>query len=109
MKQYSNYHQFTRVGTDDATYTVGRLKLRNVHQASECQGQSCIIHNPSDHSMRTWALNWRGDRHLWERLCPTHGIGHPDPDDLAWHESQGRMYMEVHGCCGCENYFEETP
>ena len=41
-----------------------------------------------------------------ERICK-HGVGHPDPDDLAFKkriaEKFGRdSYDEgIHGCCGC--------
>lgn len=79
---------------------VGPTVLVNVHPAERCQGRACVVHNPSDHHMRTWVLNWRGDRRLMERLCPKHGVGHPDPDDVAWQVSQG-YGGGVHGCCGC--------
>jgi hypothetical protein len=36
-----------------------------------------------------------------ERLCPEHGVGHPDPDDAAFNVRMGRAYLNVHGCCGC--------
>ena len=76
-------------------------ELVNVHSATLCAGRACVIHNPSDHPMRTWRKNWRADTGLMERICPTHGVGHPDPDDVAYHVSQGRDWMSVHGCCGC--------
>jgi hypothetical protein len=52
--------------------------------------------------MRDWPTHWRGDRGLMERICPC-GIGHPDPDDLAFKESIGiDAHVEgIHGCCGC--------
>jgi hypothetical protein len=71
---------------------IGTVRLR-VHDQEKCAGQPCVIHNPSDHHMQDWKLNWRADRGIMERLCPAHGIGHPDPDDL---NRNG-----VHGCCGC--------
>jgi hypothetical protein len=43
----------------------------------------CVIHSPSDHSMRDWPLNWRSDTGVMERFCP-HGVGHPDPDHMAY-------------------------
>ena len=79
---------------------VGDATLRGVHPATQCAGRACVVHNPSDHHMRTWRLHWRDDRILMERLCP-HGVGHPDPDDLAYHRSIGRSYVGVHGCDGC--------
>lgn len=77
--------------------------LEGVHPVAECASQACCLHRPSDHKMRDWPLHWRNDISLMERLCP-HGIGHPDPDDLAYRElirpgsSQGRG---IHGCDGC--------
>lgn len=73
------------------------LNLLNFHRPTECAGEVCCIHNPSDHHMVTWRQLWRGDRGIMERLCP-HGIGHPDPDDLAI--VTGRD-TGVHGCDGC--------
>lgn len=79
---------------------VGPVRLR-VHPASKCAGRACVIHSPSDHRMRSWRLNWRGDTGIMERLCPEHGVGHPDPDDLAFNVAAGRSWVGVHGCCGC--------
>lgn len=79
---------------------VGDATLVNVHPDTACAGRACVVHRPSDHHMRSWRLNWRGDRGLMERLCP-HGIGHPDPDDMLFHAENGREWMGVHGCDGC--------
>ena len=70
------------------------------HGPTQCSGEFCCIHNPSDHHMRAFPMNWRGDRQLMERTCP-HGVGHPDPDDLAFHTRNGREWQGVHGCDGC--------
>lgn len=79
--------------------------LENVHSSKLCEGRGCPIHHPSDHKMRDWRLNWRNDRRLMERICPEHGVGHPDPDDLAYKETFMRPEQvdaeSVHGCCGC--------
>lgn len=77
----------------------GPTILTNVHPESACAGQHCVLHNPSDHHMRDWAAVFRADLHLMERQC-RHGIGHPDPDDVAWHASQGRS-RGIHSCDGC--------
>lgn len=81
---------------------IGQTVLSNVHDESKCAGRPCVLHNPSDHHMREWPMLFRADRHLMERTCP-HGVGHPDPDDLSWHVSEGREWQGVHGCCaeGC--------
>lgn len=81
----------------------GGLILENVHPGERCAGQPCCLHSPSEHHMREWPLNWRNDRQLMERLCP-HGVGHPDPDDLAYGEqvSPGSTrWRGIHGCDGC--------
>ncbi len=71
--------------------------LSHVHQRGSCRGTNCLIHNPSDHRMVTWPLIPRDE--VTERMCK-HGIGHPDPDALAFQESLGRDLGE-HGCDGC--------
>lgn len=71
------------------------------HAYDACEGEFCVVHNPSAHHMREWPLNWRGDKgQQMERIC-SHGVGHPDPDDLDFHIRNGRDYMGVHGCDGC--------
>lgn len=76
-----------------------------VHPESICAGQVCCIHNPSDHHMKSWKQLWRADRGLMERLCPEHGVGHPDPDHIAYYattHTEDETWAEgVHGCCGC--------
>lgn len=79
---------------------VGIASLRT-HGPDRCANDpSCCIHNPSAHHMVDWPMHWRGDRGLMERICP-HGIGHPDPDDIAYKVSIGRTSEGVHGCDGC--------
>lgn len=97
-------------------YTTGTGQRLRVHSKENCKGDNCVIHNPSDHSMKDWPTNWRPDRYLMERIC-SHGIGHPDPDDLAFKVRTSELYFEanmhpilkrrtieeegVHGCDGC--------
>jgi hypothetical protein len=80
------------------------INLVNVHSPGKCAGRACVIHRPSDHHMVDWPLHWRSDRRIMERICP-HGIGHPDPDDLAYHLTRpgrvGERESSVHGCDGC--------
>ena len=77
-------------------------QLQGVHPESKCAGRVCVIHSPTDHHMRTWPMNWRGDRGLIERICP-HGVSHPDPDHLPRWEAMGWGAEATHGCCqaGC--------
>lgn len=62
-------------------------------------GEHCTIHNPSEHHMREWPINFRaadGFMNLstvTERICPC-GVGHPDPDCPG-------AAGYVHACCGC--------
>lgn len=78
--------------------------LYNVHDKRSCAGRHCPIHNPSDHHMKNWMQNWRDDRGFMERVCE-HGVGHPDPDQIAYIEmTRGvdRARSEgIHGCDGC--------
>lgn len=79
--------------------SMGGVQLVQVHSETRCVGRPCCIHNPSDHPMVTWPQRWRGDKQIVERLC-THGVGHPDPDDL-----RVRLGLDVvaftHRCDGC--------
>lgn len=78
--------------------------LLTTHGRAGCAGSSCVIHNPSDHHMASWRRHYRSDRGLMERIC-VHGVGHPDPDDLAFKAStRGDDFARVegiHGCDGC--------
>jgi hypothetical protein len=76
----------------------GKVILR-VHNRKLCEGRNCCIHNPSDHHMVNWEMNWRSDRRIMERICP-HGVGHPDPDDAAFRVTIGDTDT-IHGCDGC--------
>ena len=89
-------------GTDQAVY---------VHDRAACAGNHCPVHNPSPHHMKSWKLHWRDDSAIFERLCP-HGIGHPDPDSIAYirrvdselGDGDKAAAMAVHprhGCDGC--------
>lgn len=78
---------------------TGQL-LMWVHGPEKCAGRGCSIHHPSNHHMKNWPRHYRFDRALMERLCE-HGVGHPDPDDVAYHKSQGFNAVGVHGCDGC--------
>lgn len=79
--------------------TLSGGQTLRTHPISQCQGQFCCIHNPSQHHMVVWPMIWRSDRRIMERVCP-HGIGHPDPDDANYRASTGDN-DSVHGCDGC--------
>ncbi len=87
----------------------GDAKLTNTVNSSDSSGQTiahpCPWHKPSRHHMRSWPRVIRFEKYgLVERIC-SHGVGHPDPDSLAFigeyiaagpHES-----LAIHGCDGC--------
>lgn len=83
-------------------YITGTGKKLEVHHKDECKAEYCVIHNPSAHVMREFPTRWRMDRAIMERICP-HGIGHPDPDDVAFYLSRNPndKHYAVHGCDGC--------
>jgi hypothetical protein len=80
---------------------VGGERLEGVHLEASCKGLYCTIHRQSDHHMREWPQHWRSDRRLMERICPEHGVGHPDPDEIN--------PDTLHGCCGCCSAPEPVP
>ncbi|AXH70396.1 hypothetical protein HOT75_gp008 [Gordonia phage Daredevil] len=89
------------IAEGDQVTEIEGIQLVRVHDQRQCAGQACVIHNPLDHHMRDWTLHWRDDRKIFERICPSHGCGHPDPSQFDYWESAGRTWEAVHGCCGC--------
>lgn len=88
-----------------ATFKDDTGREWSVHDPSNCAGTNCAIHNPSDHPLNSAKLIIRADSFkfgLIERIC-SHGIGHSDPDSVAYFEQQGTHGMGVHGCDGCCN------
>jgi hypothetical protein len=97
-----------QVGEDWIIDSHGTV-LKHVHLRQDCDNlrdavPTCVLHAPTDHHMRSWLLNWRQDRHIFERICE-HGVGHPDPDQFAFweytHGEEDAGFMGVHGCDGC--------
>lgn len=79
---------------------VGKVDVI-IHDVDQCAGEKCPFHNPSGHHMVGWPKNMRLDnRALVERICE-HGVGHPDPDSVAFFKRKGMTHMGVHGCDGC--------
>lgn len=75
--------------------------LLGTHSPDLCDGEPCVLHRPTDHAMRSWPLYWRRDRRIFERFCPDHNVGHPDPDQYPYWERTGQLWQSIHGCCGC--------
>jgi hypothetical protein len=92
------------VSDEDHDLTFTGATLLQVHPRSACRGRglACCIHAPSSHHMATWPMRWRDDTRVMERTCP-HGIGHPDPDHMAYVCSldEDLAWQGVHGCDGC--------
>lgn len=92
-------------GNNDFIFMHDGEMLRT-HHPSRCVGNYCNVHNPSSHPLRDAPLHWRSERYLMERVC-SHGIGHPDPDDIAFKKRcmppdvYASHAFGVHGCDGC--------
>lgn len=77
-----------------------------VHKRATCEGSYCAIHNPSDHPLKNARIVLRQGspfsskpHGFVERFCAC-GIGHSDPDSVAFYDSIGYTGTGVHGCCG---------
>ena len=84
------------VGLNDGRNTV----LVNVHTQDQCDGHPCVIHNPSNHHMATWAPSWDDALGVMFRRCP-HGNLHPDPDDVTYLRRINKTHYATHVCEGC--------
>jgi hypothetical protein len=76
--------------------------LKGVHSPEVCVNQpwGCWVHAPKPHALAAAPICWRGDTGTAERVC-RHGVGHPDPQDVAyWWKVHGRD-VAGHGCDGC--------
>lgn len=81
---------------------INDTQTLRVHDPNACTGHYCSAHNPSPQAEAIGKRWWRQDRGMMERVCPD-GIGHPDPDEIAYRERVGleTEYFSVHGCDGC--------
>lgn len=75
----------------------------NIHKPEQCAGEPCPFHNPSEHALSGARMDIRATG-LVERECE-HGIGHPDPDSVAYLNAHGATGAKgswgVHTCDGC--------
>lgn len=82
---------------DDGMDTFGPYKI---HSQKTCEGP-CPFHNPSDHPLKDAKIHIRDDKMmLVERICE-HGVGHDDPDSVAYYKAHGEEWAGTHGCDGC--------
>ncbi len=75
------------------------------HANSQCRGEHCVVHNPSNHHMRTWPTFMdRDEGYLVKRLC-SHNLYHPDPDSLSFFQrgTTGWRTIATHRCDSCCN------
>lgn len=84
------------ISLNDGKYTL----LVNVHTIDQCDGQPCVIHNPSNHHMATWIPHWDDHAGVMYRRCP-HLHLHPDPDDVTYLRRVNRLHLAGHLCDGC--------
>lgn len=78
-----------------------------VHKREVCEGTYCAIHNPSEHPLKDAPIVLRHaspfsfkPHGFVERMCE-HGIGHSDPDSVAFYTRNGNKGHGMHGCDGC--------
>lgn len=80
--------------------TTEKFGSFRIHHRDLCSG-FCPFHNPSDHPLKDARIHIRADKAmLVERICQ-HGVGHDDPDSVAYFHRNGLMWAGVHGCDGC--------
>jgi hypothetical protein len=77
------------------------------HGPKLCSGQTCCIHNPSDHHMVDWPMIFNNQRlFLAQRVCE-HGVAHSDPDSLRYFANRQDIpdrivtMLAIHECDGC--------
>lgn len=76
-------------------------QLYDCHTLADCD-QPCPLHAPDPGNlMAGWPLVWSSERDLLMRVCPDHGVRHPDPDDI---NIRNGLDSGAHPCgCGCCN------
>lgn len=77
------------------------IVVLRMHSAAQCpaldKGVPCPVHAPTNHPLRSWEQVW-SEAAGFGRVCPTHDVIHPDPDDMA--------VVWLPGLCDCD---ERTP
>lgn len=100
---------------------IGIVELENnsggilqVHKRSQCEGQHCSVHNPSDHPLRHMRQVWQPFDQSMSRLCE-HRYLHPDPDHVEYVRSLDVAEADFgashicDGCCDQEGGVEREP
>lgn len=87
------------VAPESCSYRLenSNITVLRVHSLRDCHwvksNLPCPVHAPTDHPLRGWEQTW-SQFMGFGRVCPEHGLVHPDPDDL------GIVWTE--GCCDCD-------
>lgn len=90
----------------EVTQGIGHHPVE-VCMAMDAPSVGCPFHRPSLHPMIEEPMLLR-ETGLIERICP-HGVGHPDPDSVAyWNQQTGQSAWGVHGCDGCCSFTGPT-
>lgn len=78
--------------------------LLQTHSTWLCAGNTCCIHNPSDHPLRDAPLLWIDQFRSMDRVC-SHGFTHPDPDDFSFkvHTGVSHLLLSVIGAHDCDH------
>lgn len=80
----------------------GRWRMSNIHPRTACEGESCLVHAPSDTPANRgdWPYVFRGEGRI-ERSCE-HGVGHPDRDHVKYLiKTTEETHWGIHACDSC--------
>src|SRR5690348_18445123 len=84
----------TKVGNREE-WLIGDIRMTNVHAEGSCVGEHCVLHRPSEHTMREWDMAAAyvpsdiGLLVMMYRVCE-HGIWHNDPDSRSEERRVGK-------------------
>ena len=109
-----SYEIIYLVQTEDGTYSglsydpdgKPKNRLMGVHKIFQCEERNCAVHdNPSLHPLTMEPLVWDDETAAVKRQC-SHGLIHPDVDDMNYRKTVGQYYLYLEhkcdGCCGLE-------
>jgi hypothetical protein len=87
---------------DDYRSRKGRLHTKKQCAETRKAGgpKKCVIHNPTTTHPLAGCRQILRSSGLIEDQCQ-HGVGHPNPDSVAFFDWKGWKGYDVHGCDGC--------
>lgn len=87
-----------------ATLSSGQI-IHGFHKSTQCKGERCPVHNPSDHQYRDDLLVFNFAQFIFERVVSPVGkksYNVPDPDDYTLNQSKGNLvYRNSIRCNKC--------